>query len=407
VSSQYNQRRKRHCMVVHAYYPIGETRVQREAEALVERGYDVDVICLRKPGDASTARYRGVQVYRLPVRRNRNGLLKQFVNYLHFFILAMFELTKLDQRYPYDAVQVHNLPDFLVFCALLPKLRGRAIILDLHDLMPEFYAGRFGRDEGSFFSWLVQWQEKLACRFADHVITVSEHWRQALVQRGVPPGKCTVVMNVADTDIFQPPEDWRAYLPRAAEFRLIYHGAIPERYGLDLVLRAIDRVRVEIPKIHFTIVGAGDHLPTLKQMTMELGLEDHVTFEKGRLAELLPEIIRTANVGVVPYRNDVFTDGLLPTKLMEYAAIGLPTIAARTTAIEAYFSDTLVEFFEPGDIDGLAQCIRMLHNSPERLAELAQGSKKFNQHYNWTKLGAEYVALVERLGNQVGTGQIG
>jgi glycosyltransferase involved in cell wall biosynthesis len=205
-------------------------------------------------------------------------------------------------------------------------------------------------------------------------------------------------MNVAEQTIFGPPENPDAYLPQDGDFRMIYHGAIVPRYGLDLVLEAMAQVRHEIPAIHFTILGGGEYMATLRRMTEELGLTDHVTFEKGRTADKLPAIIRAANLGVVAYRNDVFTDSLLPTKLMEYAAMGMPAIAARTTAIEATFGGTNVEFFEPGDVEDLARCMRELHNSPERLAELARGSAKFNERYNWTKVGEAYGALVDRLG---------
>lgn len=398
MTRQDKESAKRHCMIVHAYYPLGETRVEREAAALVDRGYEVDILCLRRPGSAPEEEHRSTRVYRLPVQRNKDSLLHQFLSYVHFFILAAFKLAQLHRRQPYDTVQVHNLPDFLVFCALVPKLQGVPIILDLHDLMPEFYAGRFGRGRGGFMIKLIRWQERMACRFADHIITVSEHWRQSLIQRGVPPQKCSVVMNVAEQQIFEPPEDPDVYLPHDGEFRMIYHGAIVPRYGLDLVLEAMIQVRHEIPGIHFTILGGGDYMATLRRMTEALGLTDHVAFEKGRTADKLPAIIRTANLGVVAYRNDVFTDSLLPTKLMEYAAMGMPAIAARTTAIEATFGGTNVAFFEPGDVEDLARCMRMLHNSPDRLAELARGSARFNEKYNWTKLGAEYAGLVESLG---------
>ena len=396
---------KRHCMIVLARYPLGETRVQREAEALINHGYEVDVICARFSGEVTVGHHRNVRIYReeyrFPVRLTRKGgAVRDFLIYLTFFMSAAIRLTRLHRQQPYDTIQVHNLPDFLVFSALIPKLGGVPIILDLHDLMPEFYAGRFGQDGNSLLARLIRWQERLACRFVDHVITVSEHWRQTLIKRGVPADKCSVVMNVADENIFRWSEASQPRSPGEDRFRLIYHGAIVYRYGLDLVLRAIDQVRHDIPKIHFTVVGRGDYRPTLIQMTQELGLNSHVTIDQLYLAEELPEIIRAADVGIVPYRNDIFTDGLLPTKLMEYAALGLPAIAARTTAIEAYFRDTMVEFFEPDDVDDLARCIRMLNKSPERLADLAQGSKKFNQKYNWSKIGAEYVALVERLGTR-------
>jgi glycosyltransferase involved in cell wall biosynthesis len=75
----------------------------------------------------------------------------------------------------------------------------------------------------------------------------------------------------------------------------------------------------------------------------------------------------------------------------------LPSIVARTSAISAYFDETMVQFFTPGDVEELARCILTLYSDRARLAQLAQGVEKFNQHYNWAKLGAEYVALVERL----------
>jgi glycosyltransferase involved in cell wall biosynthesis len=377
---------KRHCMIVLAKYPLGETRVQREAEALIKHGYEVDVICERSPGEAAVDEHKGVRIYReeyrFPVDFSKKGtFVYNFPIYLRFFVSAAIRLTRLHKQRPYDTIQVHNLPDFLVFCAFIPKLNGVPIILDLHDLMPEFYACRLGQDRNSLLARLILWQERLACGFADHVITVSEHWRRALIERGVPAHKCSVVMNVADENIFHLPEDGRPRLPNDSEFRLIYHGTIVHRYGLDLAIRAIAQVRHDIPNIHLTILGYGDQVDTLIQMTQEFGLDKHVTIHRElRPAEELPEIIRTADVGIVPYRDDVFTDGLLPTKLMEYAALGLPAIAARTTAIKAYFRDTMVEFFEPGDVDDLVRCICMLYKNPERLAELAQGCKKFTNN---------------------------
>jgi len=392
---------KRHCMVVFATYPYGETRVQREAEALVGHGYEVDVICLRGQSDTAVDTHHGVTIYRLPMRRARKRTLAAGVlDYIAFFAMASVKLARLNLLRHYDVVQVHNLPDFLVFAALIPKLTGSRVILDLHDLMPEFYQGRFGQESNGFLMRLILIQEKLSCRFADHVITVTEHWRQTLVKRGVPPEKCSVVMNLADGHIFHrfPPED--APPKDGDRFRLFYHGYMPERYGLDLVLQAMGRVRHQIPEIHLTLVGGGEHLATLKRMSEDLDLKENcVEFIRCVPAEKLPALIAVADVGVVPYRDDIFTDSLLPTKLMEYAVMGLPSIVARTSAISAYFDETMVQFFAPDDVEDLARCILTLYSDRKRLAQLAQGIQKFNQRHNWTKAGAEYVALVERLGS--------
>jgi glycosyltransferase involved in cell wall biosynthesis len=389
----------RHCMVVHAYYPLGETRVEREARILVKHGYAVDVICLRAEGESPLESADGITIHRLPVGRHKGkGALVQLAEYLAFLVLSMFRLTRLHSQSAYRVVQIHNLPDFLVFAALFAKIMGARVILDIHDLMPEFYASRFNVGLDSWPVRLVCWQERLSCRFADHVITVSEHWRQTLIGRGVPPAKCSVVMNVADESIFHPPAIEQPLLHDPSGLRLIYHGNLTERYGLDLAIRAVGIVREAIPNIHLMILGDGDHVGELQRLIDELDLRRHVELiNEIRPAEELPEIINMADLGIVPYRNDPFTDGLLPTKLMEYAALNLPAVASRTTAIESTFG-SMVILFEPGDVDGLAGCLLTLHRCPERLAELRAGSAQFNERYNWPRIGAAYVAVVGQLG---------
>ena len=393
---------KHHCMVVFNQYPLGETRVQREAEALLRAGYAVDVICKRHPGEPAVDTYKGVVIHRLkfhfPAPRSKAESLRQkLLDYLRFFLSAFIKINQLHARQPYRSVQVHNLPDFLVFCSLIQKLQGIPIILDLHDLMPEFFNGRFGSGHSRIIK-LICWQERVSCRFADHVITVSEHWRKALIGRGVPVEKCSVLMNVADEHVFHPIDDRQECTTRGNGFKLIYHGGMWHRYGIDLLVQAVDQLRSSIPGLHLTLAGQGDFLPDLFRMIEQANLQEYVTLVPKRQAEELPAVILGCDLAVVPYRADVFTDSLLPTKLMEYAALGMPAVASRTTAIEATFTDTNCEFFTPDDVRDLARCILHLYQHPERRTELALGSRKFNQRYNWAELSAGYVSLVDNLG---------
>ncbi len=397
-SNKQNQSHKRHCMVVHAYYPVGETRVQREALALVDHGYEVDVICLRKDGESPRAEEDGIQIYRLPVKRYRaGGLVVQLFEYLAFFVLVFFKLIVLYRQKRYGTVQVHNLPDFLVFAALIPKLAGARILLDLHDLMPEFYAAKFQASMQSLPVRLVTRQEQLACRFADQVITVTDVWKETLIRRGVPAQKVNVVMNVADSRLFERrPQTRPAHNGEC--FDLIYHGTFTHRYGVDLIVRAVDQVRPFIPNIHLTLLGGGDSHADLIKLRQDLALERHVDISAGLVhASELPDLIRQADVGVVPNRSDIFTDGLLPTKLMEYVALGVPVIAARTPTIAAYFDDTMVAFFQPGNVDDLAENIMALHADRQRLEQLGAEADRFNQEFSWDRVAADYVALVDWL----------
>lgn len=388
-----------HCMVVYAHYPLGETRVQRQAEALLAHGIAVDIICLRASGEPDRENINGARVYRLPVAHlsNQKILSIQLLKYLAFFALAMFKLIHLHRQRRFSVVQVHNLPDFLIFAAWYPRLRGARLILDLHDLMPEFYASRTGRALNSRFVRFLMWQERLACRFADHVLTVTGLWRRTLIERGVPADKVTVVMNLADDRFFRR-QAGCVRVKDPAQFKLIYHGSLVPRYGLDLLLEAVARLKDQIPGLRLTIHGNGRYRPKLIGLAQRLGVRERVNFSNDYLPMTgLPELLRQADLAVVPYRRDVFTDGILPTKLLEYTAVGVPALVARTAATAAYFDETMVEFFEAGNLDELAEGILALSRDRARLEALVQGSSVFNRRHKWTRHSQTYVDLVKRL----------
>lgn len=391
-------------MVVHAYYPLGETRVEREALALVGAGWALDVICLRHDKDPDFESVDGVDIYRLPVvRKKTGGMARQLVEYLHFFLLVFFRLLTLYPRRKYETIQVHNLPDFLVFSAFVPKLLGARIILDIHDLMPEFFAARTGMGMGSIPVRIVILQEQLSCWFADHVITVTEVWRGRLVARGVPPAKVSVVMNVADERIFRPLPEREPRKHDDSCFRLIYHGTFKRYYGMEELIKAIGIASQVVPDVHLTIQGVGEMYAEMQRLVEDLQLQSHIDINGFALpAEELPTLIAQADAGVVANRNDVFAGDLLPTKLLEYVALRKPVIASRTRVISMYFDDSMVEFFTPGDYGSLAESIIALYHGRERLAELAQNSQRFVEKHNWQSISMRYVDLVGRLAEKGG-----
>jgi len=317
------------------------------------------------------------------------------IEYLAFLVLAAVRAGVLQVRHRYRTVQVHNLPDFLVFAAIVPKLGGARVILDLHDLMPEFYASRFGRPLSSLPVRLITLQEGLAARFADRVITVTDLWRSTLEGRGVPAAKLSVLMNLPDPAIFggpAPPGELDG-----TRFTLVYHGTLAQRYGLDVALHALAIARRDVAA-RLIIHGRGDLLESLAALADELGVRDDVVFSTDRLpSEELPALLRRADAAVVPYRRDIFTDEILPTKLMEYAALDIPTIVTRTPAVEAYFDESAVRFVPAEDPEELAAAIVELARDPAARASLARNAARFRERHDWTRSAAAYVELVREL----------
>src|SRR2546423_877343 len=117
-------------MVVHAYYPIGEPRVEREAKAARDAGYAVEVLCLRSDGEPAVEVVDGIAVSRLPLRHQRGvGFVRALAEYAVFTLMAMVVLA-LRRRRPY-AVHVHTPPDFLVLATLPLRLRGARLLVDV------------------------------------------------------------------------------------------------------------------------------------------------------------------------------------------------------------------------------------------------------------------------------------
>jgi glycosyltransferase involved in cell wall biosynthesis len=146
------------------------------------------------------------------------------------------------------------------------------------------------------------------------------------------------------------------------------------------------------------IHGRGELLTTLPRLAEELGIGEAVEFSTTRLAsDDLPALLRRADAAVVPYRRDVFTDGILPTKLMEYVALGIPAIVTRTPVIEEHFDDSMVRFVPADDHRALAAAMVELGRDPDRRAELASNAARFAERHTWTGNAAQYVAMVRQL----------
>jgi hypothetical protein len=143
-SHDWRLRGKRAAMLMFSPYPI-DARPRRAAEALVEQGMNVEVICIsEEAGEPRRETFEGVDVLRLPFRRRRAGKLTYILNYTSFIATCFAVLAARASVRNYALVHVHNMPDVLVLSSLIPKLRGAKVILDLHDPMPELMMTIFG-----------------------------------------------------------------------------------------------------------------------------------------------------------------------------------------------------------------------------------------------------------------------
>jgi len=390
-------RPKTACIVVHNQLSM-DPRVQREAAALLSDGWSLDIVCLRGPGEHRTEKWGGARVYRLPVRRHRgSGLAVYLMEYAAFFLLAVLSVSWLGLWRRYRFVQAHNVPDFLVFTAVLPRLLGARVLLDVRDPVPDLYVSKFGGSQSHPAVRLASWIEAKSTAFSDHVLTPGEPSRRRLVERGTPQEKVTNILNSADPRLFQRIYSAHAGAARDGQFTLVYHGGLFERYGLDVAIGAVHQLREDIPGLRFRIGGYGEEAGNLKRLIQQLGLGERVTLDGWIPPGQIQEFVSGADLGVVPYRQDTFTDLIYPTKVFEYMAMGVPVIMSRLAGMVELFSNVPDLFFQPNDADDLARQILFLYQDRARLRRLVEAVQCAYAPYSWEGQQRTYLRLVQGL----------
>lgn len=339
-------------MVVQSFYSR-DPRVRRDAEALVRAGHTVQVICLAEKQDYTDL--EGVEVFYVPVPRSRRGIGNYLIEYMSFFVRSLWLVCILFWKYRHDVVQVHNMPDFLVFSAFVPRLCGRPVILDIHDPMPELFMEKFSLGYKHWFIRLIRFQEMISCKFASRVMTVNDPCKTVLVSRGVPPEKCTVILNVPDHNLFA--RGSRPKYVADTPFNLIYTGTIAKRHGLDVAVRSMAALRHKIPSMKLTIVGDGDYLNDLMALAAQAQVSDVVEFLPPVPLREVPKLLAQAHVGISVQQRGVFSDLCLSTKVLEYLRAGLPVVCARTPTVTHYFDGEILSLFEAGDVTSFAEAV--------------------------------------------------
>jgi len=387
------------CMIVHAYYEE-DARVRREAEALVADGWEVDVFGLRRPGEGNHAVVAGVNLHRLPVKRHQGaGLPVYLAEYGAFLMRSLWAATRSHRRRHYALVEVHSLPDYLVFAALPMKLAGVPVLLDLHEAMPEFFRSRFPKAANPISYRLLRLQEKLSIRFANEVLTVNEPLADRLRGLGLEPRKLTVVMNSPDLGLFDPTASPRRDFMTDGTLRIVYTGALTPTYELDVVLRAVASIKASRPELRLkaSFFGRGDAEPALKALADELGITDRVEFPGRIPIEDVPDAVAKADIGVAPTRLDAFTGMSLSTKVLEYAAMGKPVVASRLPTVQLYFAPDTLSTYEPGDPEALAAAVlRLCDDAADRTARVERTRARV-EDLSWTRQSEAYRSVVNRL----------
>lgn len=396
------------CSIAYDFYPF-DIRVRRLSEAAIAAGVTVSVICLRDRGESAFEICDGVRVYRVPQTRIYGApLLVSILGWLWFTLLSGAVVSWLHLRHRFSVIIAHNMPDFLIFAALIPRLLGATIALDVEDVSPELMEAKaHGKRAKRMLRVLATWQERLSIAFAHHIITVGWPFEQALAQRGVKAEDQTVIINSADPKLFPAERVSDSVEGNDPErpFTFMYYGTAAERNGLDTAVRALAIACETEPRLRFDLMGRGEELAALEQLAQQLGVTERLRFFPPCPSENIVDFVTRGDAGIIPYRCDGFAELVLPTKAYEMAWMRRPIVASDTPAIRSMFRPGSVLLCDPNNPEEFARAMVAVCQQPELRSHMVAQAAEDYEPMRWDVVRRKYQDLLVALANRSTTGR--
>lgn len=350
-----------------------DTRVQKEAYAAAEAGYKLDIYTLN---DKHVTNYGIFNFIPSNISQYKGQSKISYVfSYIKFFLFCLYSLTKNFPSRKYKFVHIHNMPNFLVFSAIIPKLFNSKIILDIHDLMPEIFSVKFKLPVSHWLIKLLYFEERISAKFANEIIATNKFHVERFKKNGIGNKNITEIINVADSHIFYAPEN-KNYDDEV--LKIAYPSTLAKRLGIDNLIDAIEILHHRNIKVQLNIYGDGEYrneiLNTIKSKDLEAVIKLSDTFVT---LEKLSMELDNAHVGIIPLPSDVSNDIAMPVKIYEFFAKKVCVLATELELLKNCFDSTVI-FFEDRNAKDLAEKLELLSKNRNLIAEYAEkGYNKF------------------------------
>ncbi len=389
---------KKKILIVVENQPVPfDGRVWKEACSLRKAGYEVTVLCPKAKGyTLGHEILDGVRIYRHPMPEEGNSALGYLWEYSCALFWEFWYAWWIYLRHGFHVIQGCNPPDDIFLIALPFKLFGVRYIFDHHDVIPELYFSKYGKK--GFLYKIQVWLEKMTYGCSDVVIATNASYRDLAITRGhISPEDVFIVRNGPDLEAFKGVPANPA-LKHGKDYLVGYVGTMSDQEGLDILLD----VAAELKKagrrdVHFTCVGGGPALVSLRKMVEEKQLGDVVNFT-GRISdEDLLAILSTADVCVNPDRPCEMNDISTMIKIMEYMALSKPIVQFDLREGRFSAQEAAVYADPRNQVADFARKIVWLLDHPEESKRMGEfGRRRVETELAWEYFVNDLVAAYER-----------
>ena len=289
-------------------------RLKVLGDAFAELGADVEVLTTRPPQQL-VVDDGPLTVKRWPVLRDRSGNVRGYVQYMSFDLPVFLRMLR---RRP-DLTVVEPPPTTAVIVRIAAVLQRRPYVYYAGDVWSD---GAASMGAPAIVVGILRFLEAWALKGAARVLCISEEVAERIGQLGVAPDRLVVVGNGINTELFRPdgPE-----IATGSQF--VYTGTMSEWQGADVFIRAIAKVRADIPDARITFLGQGSAQDNLRSLAAALD-PDAVDFRGLVSPTECAQWIRAADAALVSIQPHIGYDFAKPTKIYAATACGTPVVYA-------------------------------------------------------------------------------
>lgn len=381
-----------------------DDRVEKEAISLISHGYEVFILSPNFSNKERFEEFKKIRIYRFSISRS---LFKKFlglIQLLPFYkYLWLGEVSSLVRKHKIEIVHLHDLP----LCCLIKSLRKRKlkIVADMHENYPAMVRGQehIQRFPNKYLISVNRWYnlEKQWLKEADLIICTASGMIKRLKKRIGDQVPFSLVPNTIDIEEFARSQESDPQIEKrfSKDFVILSYGVVSEQRGIQYVMKAISRLKKEIPEIKLLILGDGSYLKNLRNQVRLLEIEDNVVFEGWQRQKLLSSYMKGTDLCIIPHVKSEHTDNTSPNKLFHFMYFEKPVVASNCNYIQEIVEEENCGMIYTYDDDlEMSEKILQLYKNEKSRKRMGQNGRKAITHkYNWKTTVSSMMKEYEKL----------
>ncbi len=336
----------------------------------------------------------GIKVIRLWSYITQNkGFLKRSLDFLSFGISSFFAGLFLK----YDVIIATSPQFFTTWSAYgLSKIKRKPWVFELRDLWPESIKAVGASKNEKLLKFLEKIELGLY-KDANLIISVTDSFKQNLINRGVNAKKIKIIYNGANLELFKPkPKNEKLLKKLNLEDKFIigYIGTHGMAHGLDFILKSAKKIKNE--KIHFLFIGNGAEKENLLKLSEQLNLND-VTFLSSVPKKEVPDYLSIIDVSLVNLKKSDLFKTVIPSKIFESCAMEKPILLG----VEGESKEIITKYnagvcYEPENEEEFLKCINKLQDKA-LYTQLQKGCKNLAIDFDRKKLAKKMLNYIKEI----------